>query len=68
MTDLPPKFNPQIHVVVSISGYRLQADGWVKEKGVYKKDGMELIYEGDGWVLNGSREKIQFMEEIKPKD
>ena len=56
-------FNPNIPAAVSISGYRLQAKGWQKENGVYKKDGEEIKYDGAKWIYNGR--EIQFMEDLK---
>jgi hypothetical protein len=59
-------FNSNIPRVTSLSGYLLQARGWVREKSVYKKDGIELSYDGCDWITNDGR-KIKFYEDIKPK-
>ena len=59
-------YNPNIPVMHRINGFSLEQNGWTSiGQNAYAKDGEVVKYDGVYWTSNG--ERVNFIEEIKPK-
>lgn len=58
-------FNPNIPVVHRINGFTLLANGFTCKGKDYVKSDLLVSYDGVYWTSNG--ERVNFIEEIKPK-
>jgi len=73
VSEIPPKFNPNLPLVHSISSFRLKDIGFIRfgvelGKGqsiitVYKRGEDEIRYDGVNWIFNGNH--VQFIQEIQ---
>lgn len=60
--DSRPRTHNRNKVRTYLSGYGLSLKGWVRESGVWGKNGNKVTYDGCDWKLNGTR--IEFIDEL----
>ena len=60
--DSRPRIDNCNQVRTYLSGYAMSRKGWVRESGIWNKNGNKVTYDGCDWKLNGVR--IEFVDEL----